>query len=89
MTLTGVRSPGPLFCRMSHTREVVFLLPHCEILVYNFGKRTIHKLSYPPALLQVQNCSALFSCLYVFVLCFLLMCGLAWGVKGEHLPGAS
>lgn len=77
-----------MFCRVSCPR-VAFLLPHCKILVYSVGERMYTSFLTHLLFMRVQNYSVLLSCLYVFVLCFLLICGLAWGAQGEHLPGAS
>lgn len=77
-----------MFCRVSCPR-VVLLLPHYKILVSNVGKRMYTNFLIHLLFMHVQNYSVLFSYLYVFVLCFLLSCGLAWGAEGEHLPGAS
>lgn len=88
MTLTVRRRPSQLFCRVSCPR-VAFLLPQYKTLVYNVGKCMYTSFLTYLLFMHVQNYSVLFSYLYVFVLCFLLICGLAWGAEGEHLPGAS
>lgn len=70
---------------MSCAYGFVFLLPHYKILAYSIGK-DMYAYFFIHLFMQVQNFSPLFSCLYVFVLFFLLICALAWGMKNDHLP---